>query len=196
MSKLMTSVKKHGVLTLLGLLVLAYALKQFSNRKGSSLEGNRNNFALSAVDSASTKDDVNTVDQSNDSGNDSGNDPVPSTEENESTPSSVSGVKTSSAQGLPPSCSAQQVVDPKELLPKNTEWSNLNPQGSGDLQQVNLLKAGHHAGINTVGNTLRNANLQLRAEPPNPQTSVSPWMNTTIEPDLMRVPIDMGCAGA
>ena len=192
MSKLMTSVKKHGVLTLLGLLVLAYALKQFSTRKGNSLEGNRNNYASTIEDSGPTEQNVNTVEQSNNSVND----PSPSTEDNDSTPSSVSGIKTSSAQGLPPSCSAQQVVDPKELLPKNTEWSNLNPQGSGDLQQVNLLKAGHHAGINTVGNTLRNANLQLRAEPPNPQTSVSPWMNTTIEPDLMRVPIDMGCAGA
>lgn len=192
MSKLMNSVKKHGVLTLLGLLVLAYALKQFSTRKGNSLEGNRNNYASSIEDSGPSEQNVDTLEHSNNRGND----PSPSTGDNDSTPSSVSGIQTSSAQGLPPSCSAQQVVDPKELLPKNTEWSNLNPQGSGDLQQVNLLKAGHHAGINTVGNTLRNANLQLRAEPPNPQTSVSPWMNTTIEPDLMRVPIDMGCAGA
>ena len=187
MSKLMSSVKKHGVLTLLGLLVLAYALKQFSNRKGSSMEGNRNNN-FGAIEVSEEDVEVSEPEQTKGMG------PAPSTEDNDSSPSLVSGVETST-HGLPPSCSAQQVVDPKELLPKNTEWSNLNPQGGGDLQQVNLLKAGHHAGINTVGNSLRNANLQLRAEPPNPQTSVSPWMNSTIEPDLMRVPIDMGCAG-
>ena len=40
---------------------------------------------------------------------------------------------------------------------------------------------------------MRNANLQVRSEPPNPQTNVSPWMNTTIEPDLMRAPFEIGC---
>ena len=39
-------------------------------------------------------------------------------------------------------------------------------------------------GIDTIGNTLRNANLQVRSEPANPQTQVSPWLNTTISPDL------------
>ena len=33
--------------------------------------------------------------------------------------------------------------------------------GAGDLKNVSLLKAGHHIGINTVGQSLRNANLQL-----------------------------------
>ena len=36
----------------------------------------------------------------------------------------------------------------------------------------------------------RNSNLQLRSEPPNPQTQVSPWLNSTIEPDLIRRPLD------
>ena len=61
------------------------------------------------------------------------------------------------------------------------------------LQNVNLLRAGYHAGIDTIGSTLRNSNLQLRSEPPNPTSKVSPWMNSTIEPDLMRVPLEIGC---
>jgi hypothetical protein len=58
---------------------------------------------------------------------------------------------------------------------------------------VNLLKAGYNIGIDTVGSSLRNGNLQVRSEPPNPTTIVSPWMNTTIEPDLMRAPLEIGC---
>lgn len=98
-------------------------------------------------------------------------------------------------QGLPPSCSAGKVPDPSELLPKdqNNEWARLNPSGSQDFHNVNLLKAGYHSGIDTIGSSLRNANLQVRSEPPNPTSRVSPWMNSTIEPDLMRVPLELGC---
>ena len=60
------------------------------------------------------------------------------------------------------------------------------------LQGVNLLDAGSHIGINSVGQSLRNANRQLRSEPPNPQVNVSPWMNTTISPDLPRRPLEVG----
>lgn len=39
-----------------------------------------------------------------------------------------------------------------------------------------------HIGINSIGQTLRNTNHQLRIEPQNPQTYISPWNQTTIEP--------------
>lgn len=106
---------------------------------------------------------------------------------------SANGVSTST-QGLPPSCSKEPVADPSELLPKdtNSQWAQLNPSGSGDLQNVNLLRSGYHMGIDTVGNSLRNANLQLRSEPANPQLNVGPWNNTTISPDTMRVPLEIG----
>ena len=45
----------------------------------------------------------------------------------------------------------------------------MNPMGAGDVANVSLLRAGYHIGINTVGQSLRNANLQLRSEPANPQ---------------------------
>lgn len=86
--------------------------------------------------------------------------------------------------------------DPSDLLPKDTnnEWAKLNPTGAGDLDSVNLLKAGHHVGIDTVGSSLRNANLQVRSEHPNPiaDKNLSPWNMTTIEPDLMRSPLEIG----
>ena len=81
--------------------------------------------------------------------------------------------------------------NPGDLLPKdeNSEWANLNP-GVGNMTNVNLLKAGYHTGIDTVGQSLRNANLQLRSEPANPQLNVGPWNQTTINPDTQRKPLD------
>ena len=103
------------------------------------------------------------------------------------------GDVSSSMQGMPPSCN-KETADPSELLPKdtNSQWAQLNPTGSGDLQNVNLLRSGYHMGIDTVGNSLRNANLQLRSEPANPQVNVGPWNNTTIAADTMRVPLEIG----
>ena len=109
---------------------------------------------------------------------------------------SVSGIATSSF-GMPPSCAKQAVVDPKQLLPRdsNNSFSQMNPGGAGDIQNVSLLKAGYHIGINTVGQSLRNANLQLRSEPANPQVNIGPWNQTTIGPDLARRALEVGCHG-
>ncbi len=109
-------------------------------------------------------------------------------------PGSASNIQTVTG-GVQPNCLKQQVANPKDLLPRDNHsgWAAANPRGSGELANVNLLKAGHHSGIDTVGGTLRNANLQLRSEPPNPKKQVSPWSNSTIEPDLMRVPLELGC---
>ena len=107
---------------------------------------------------------------------------------------SARGVQTS-VQGLPSACSVEQIVDPKELLPKdiNKAYSKLNPQGGDGLSNAQFLQAGYHVGINTVGSSLRNANLQLRSEPPNPQLNIGPWNNTTIGPDFNRRPLEIGC---
>jgi hypothetical protein len=106
---------------------------------------------------------------------------------------SANGVQTS-MPGVPASCSKPNIQNPAELLPKdtNSQWAQLNPSGKGELANINLLKAGYHIGIDTIGQTLRNANLQIRSEPPNPQLSVGPWNQSTIEPDFMRVPLELG----
>ena len=95
---------------------------------------------------------------------------------------------------LPKDCYPKDQLTPSELLPgdANSKWSQVNPSGQGDLADQNFLNAGYHLGVNTVGQTLRNANLQLRSEPPNPQVKVSPWLQTTIEPDTNRRPMEIG----
>ena len=82
----------------------------------------------------------------------------------------------------------------QELLPSDnaSQWAQVNPAGSGSLKDRNFLQSGYHIGINTVGQTLRNANLQVRSEPPCPQVKVSPWSQSTIEPDIGRKPFEIG----
>jgi len=106
---------------------------------------------------------------------------------------SANGAQTS-MPGIPSSCSKPTIQNPSELLPKdtNSQWAQLNPSGKGDLANINLLKAGYHIGIDTIGQTLRNSNLQIRSEPPNPQLNVGPWNTSTIEPDFMRPPLEIG----
>ena len=111
--------------------------------------------------------------------------------------SSANGIQTS-MPGAPSTCNNANIQNPSELLPKdkNSQWAQLNPSGKGELANVNLLRAGYHIGIDTIGQSLRNANLQIRSEPPNPQLYVGPWNQTTIEPDFMRPPLEIGAGGA
>jgi hypothetical protein len=95
---------------------------------------------------------------------------------------------------LPSDCFPRDRLSAEDLLPNdaaNSKWAQVNPAGQGDVSNQNFLTAGWSVGINTVSGTLRNANLQLRSEPPNPR-GAWPIMNSTIEPDLMRRPLEVG----
>lgn len=96
---------------------------------------------------------------------------------------------SSNLSGMPP-CNQ----NPADLLPSdaNSQWAELNPSGKGELSNINLLKSSWAIGIDTVGQSLRNANLQIRSEPPNPQVPTGPWLQSTITPDLMRIPLELG----
>jgi hypothetical protein len=103
---------------------------------------------------------------------------------------SVSGITSQNPQN---SCNTQPTLNPSELLPndKNSEWANINP-ASSDLKNLNLLNPQQVIGINTVGSSLRNANLQVRSEPSIPKTNIGPWNSSTIEPDTFRRPLEIG----
>lgn len=95
-------------------------------------------------------------------------------------------------------CFPRDRLTATDLLPKdaaNSRWAQLNPAGQGDVSDQNFLTAGYHIGINSVGSSMKNANLQLRSEPANPQVNVSPWMQSTIEPSDVgtgRRPLEIG----
>lgn len=89
---------------------------------------------------------------------------------------------------------AHSVASPNDLLPQdlNSQWAALNPVAQGNIAAPDLLQAGYHIGLDTIGQTLRNANLQERSDPIIPKSVVGPWMQSTIEPDLGRVPLEVG----
>lgn len=97
-------------------------------------------------------------------------------------------------QAKPADCFPHDRLTAEDLLPgnANSTWSQVNPAGQGELANKNLLTAGYHIGVNTVGQTLRNPNLQLRSEPLNPQVKVGPWNQSTIEPDVSRRALEIG----
>jgi hypothetical protein len=92
------------------------------------------------------------------------------------------------AASTPSNCYPKNQLAPQELLPNdpNSKWAQVNPLGQGDIAGKNFLNAGALIGVNTVGQSLRNASWDLRSEPPNPQVTVSPFNNSTIEPDVNR----------
>jgi hypothetical protein len=93
------------------------------------------------------------------------------------------------------SCFPRDSLTSADLLPKDaseSKWAQTNPASNGSLMDNQYLNSGYHLGINTVGTSLRNANLQLRSEPINSQTVVSPWMNSTISPDTNRKELEIG----
>lgn len=83
----------------------------------------------------------------------------------------------------------------EDLLPKDTNalFAQLVPT-TGSLEGVNLIEAGYHIGVNTIGQSLRNANYQLRSDPPIPKFNVGPFLNSTIDYDDNRRPFEIGSA--
>ena len=85
------------------------------------------------------------------------------------------------------------VANPSDLLPSdsNSAWSSMNPVG--DMKNISLLNPQQVVGVNTQGSSLRNANLQLRSEPPNPRSNTNcPWNISTIDDDKFRKQLEIG----
>ena len=168
--------KSHGLIIIISVIVLFIAFNFYSNNKSSLLSG------FSSIDGK-----TNSVKTTNTNQN------IQASSATNTVGAPITGINTpnTAASG---NCTTKQISNPADLLPKdtNSEWAQLNPNGVGDLENVNLLNSGHHIGINTVGNSLRNANLQVRSEPVIPKSSVGPWLNSTIEPDCERPKLEIG----
>ena len=93
------------------------------------------------------------------------------------------------------SCFPRDKTTADQLLPENAAnsmWAQVAPAGQGDVQDQNFLTAGYMIGIDTVGQSLRNANYQLRSDIPNPRFQTGPWMQSTIEFDNSRKFFEIG----
>ena len=175
-------------LILLGCIILLGILVNYNNEKGTvsdSMMGNShfsNSAPVEHTSSVSPEED------------EVGINPVVTVEK----PSflEVKDIKTSTNNDT--MCNNNTAMDPSELLPKidgqpmmGAELVNATNKALND-SSVTLMDAGFHKGINTVGSSLRNANLQLRSEYAIPKTNVGPWSNSTIEADTLRKNLEIG----
>jgi hypothetical protein len=175
LKKLLNDYGIVGIIVCLAIAYGIYCLIMFLQNKGKSGSETMTQARNAAYSNSSTNNEVPVAAQETENG-------------------SFSSVDTSNGDqdAIPTSCTNNQ--NPADLLPKdsNSQWAQLNPVGKGDLANVNLLKAGYHIGIDTVGQNKRNLNLQVRSVPPNPRVNTGPWNQSTIEPDLMRPPLEIG----
>lgn len=118
--------------------------------------------------------------------------PVPSTGSSIVDPS----LRTTAAQVVPGADGYNKIPtnNPSELLPKdkNSPWATVKGDDKGDVFIPSLLDAGYMIGLDTIGSTLKNPNLQIRSEPIIPKVTVSPWNQSSYENDLGRVPLEIG----
>ena len=170
-----TSQSTRLALVLGGVVVLAYLISSYSSAKGVVGEG------LEAPATGSTA-------------------PL-----SDSGPAGVSGYSaggnaqpTESVQGRHPASAgtySESTLSAGELLPKGqigADWAAVNPSGMGDIKGQNFLDAGYHTNtaIAGVSQTNRNASWDVRSEAPNPQGTVGPFLNTTIESNPFKRGLD------
>lgn len=81
----------------------------------------------------------------------------------------------------------------KDFLPKevNDEWFDTDfSQAKHNIKDDKLINTERYIiGVNTVGQSLKNASYDIRGTIPNPKFSVSPWNNSTYEPDYNLKPL-------
>jgi hypothetical protein len=71
-------------------------------------------------------------------------------------------------------------------LPKEQrgDWFDVQPlQTTKKIRGTHLIHPKVWHGVNTVGGSLRNASYDLRGNVPVPKINVSPWLNSTMDPD-------------
>jgi hypothetical protein len=83
--------------------------------------------------------------------------------------------------------------DSAQYLPKeiNDEWFETDfTQAKYNLNDDKLINTNRYIiGVNTVGQSLKNPSYDIRGTIPNPKYTVSPWMNSTYEPDTNIKPL-------
>lgn len=83
--------------------------------------------------------------------------------------------------------------DAKDFLPKeiNSQWFDTDfSQAKYNVNDDKLINTERYVvGVNTVGQSLKNASYDIRGTIPNPKFTVSPWNNSTYEPDFNLRPL-------
>ena len=149
-------IKTNHVIAVLGLLVLLVAIGQFSTRKSNVTDNMNSEVAQNKLSPGVVPNSIGAT--------------------------QYSPVQSNNVEGGKKNAIPVDTVSPNELLPKSANDSSLQGAG-GDLTNANMLKSGHHIGIDTVGGSRGNANLQLRADPSIQKVDIGPWLQSTHEQD-------------
>lgn len=110
--------------------------------------------------------------------------------------SSAAGLDTAFMGAVPPNTAVDQVdfnrnnvteYDSSQFLPKeiNDEWFDTDfTKAKYNLNDDKMINTNRYMiGVNTVGQSLKNPAYDIRGTIPNPKYTVSPWNNSTYEPD-------------
>ena len=93
-------------------------------------------------------------------------------------------------------CGSNQNCDPEDLfnieqyVPQevNNDWFEVMPEPIS-VKNRHLINITKPIGVNTIGSSHKIANHDLRAQPVAPKFVVSPWNNSSVEPDLSLKPL-------
>jgi len=81
-------------------------------------------------------------------------------------------------------CEPEDLFDADKYLPQevNDDWFSVQPEPIS-VKNRHLINITKPIGIDTIGTSLKNASWDLRGAPANPKYVVSPWLQSSIEPD-------------
>jgi hypothetical protein len=86
--------------------------------------------------------------------------------------------------GSDQNCSPEELFDVDKYLPQevNDDWFEVQPEPVS-VKNRHLINVTKPIGINTIGTSLKNSSYDLRGTPACPKFVVSPWLQSSIEPD-------------
>ena len=176
--KMFKKIKTEHVLGIIGFAVLIFALCKYSNNKNVFKMGYTNPSPYPSTSQPTPP---------------SSNEQITGANNASTTYAPYNGVTSASNSATKAADMQKPASNPADLLPRDANNWGATAIPTGDLKGINLLNPSQIAGINTQGSSLRNANLQLRSEPPNPRTNTNcPWNISTIESDVLRKPLEIG----
>jgi len=90
------------------------------------------------------------------------------------------------ACGAGKACDPEDLFNSEKMLPQevNDDWFDVQPEPVA-VKNRHLINVTKPIGVNTIGTSKRNASHDIRGTIPNPKMTVSPWLQSSIEPDNM-----------
>ena len=81
----------------------------------------------------------------------------------------------------------KDLFDVNKMLPQETEddwFDDIHMKTAKHINNTHMIHPKKHIGIDTIGSSHKCSIRDIRGDIPNPKISVSPWNNSTIEPDV------------